>query len=249
MSSPIIARSHCENCFTGVKHSGTAVGRTETIAGVDTYVSDPPSIALVAGAPKKVLLFLADVYGPFFINCQLMQDYFASQGFYVLGLDYFFGDPIHIHTDPEFDRMKWLARVQKEANEAFPKWLEEVRKIHGLSDSRYCFGAPFAMDLGATDNIVAAAFAHPSFLNEDHFKNLKKPLLLSCAENDFTFELHSRRRAEDILMEIKATFQFQVFSGIQHGFAIRGDPDVPDERWAKEESASGVVRWFNRFCV
>ncbi|KAJ7472022.1 hypothetical protein FB451DRAFT_1036989 [Mycena latifolia] len=222
MPSPIIARSHCENCFTGVKHSGTAFGRTETIAGVDTYVSDLPSSALLAGAPKKVLLFLADIYGPFFINCQLIQDYFASQGsslleplVYVLGLDYFFGDPIHIHTDPEFDRMKWLARVQKEANEASPKWLEEVRKIHGPSDSRYCFGAPFAMDLRATDNIVAAAFAHPSFLNGDHFKNLKstisEPLLLSCAENDFTFELDSPRRAEDILMEIKATFQFQVF--------------------------------------
>ncbi|KAJ7472043.1 dienelactone hydrolase [Mycena latifolia] len=271
MPSPTIAHSHCEDCFKGVKHSGTPVGKTAIIAGVPTYVSDPPSTALEAGAPKKVILFLPDVYGPFFLNNQLVQDYFASQGFYVVGIDYFLGDPVYIHTEADFDRPAWLEKSRKKADEITPKWLDEVRKMHGadskycavgkqpgqesFSDSRlmiltgYCFGAPFVMDLGATGDIVAAAFGHPAFLNEDHFRNLKQPLLLSCAETDFTFELQSRRRAEDILIETKAKYHFQVFSGVQHGFALRGDPDIPDARWAKEESARGIIGWFGRFCA
>ncbi|KAJ7689049.1 alpha/beta-hydrolase [Mycena rosella] len=251
MASATIAHSHCDACFTGVKHSGTPVGKTATIADIPTYVSDPPSAA--ASSTKKVILFLADVYGPFYLNNQLLQDYFASQGFYVLGIDYFLGDPIYIHTEADFDQTAWVDKSRKKADEITPKWLQEVRKMHG-ADSKYCavgycFGAPFVMDLGATNDIVAGAFAHPAFLNEDQFRNLKQPLLLSCAETDFTFPLEFRRRAEDILVETKAKYQFHVFSGVQHGFAVRGDPDIPDERWAKEESARGIVDWFGRFAA
>ncbi|KAJ7725180.1 Alpha/Beta hydrolase protein [Mycena metata] len=249
-TSPTIAKAHCEDCFTGVKHSGDPVGKTVTIADVQTYVSKPPSAGAASG-PKKVVLFFSDVYGPFFLNNQLLQDYFASQGFFVVGIDYFLGDPVYIHTEEGFDRDAWLDKSHKQAREVFPRWLEEVRKEYG-ADSKYCavgycFGAPFVMDLGATDDIVAAAFAHPAFLNEDQFKNLRKPLFLSCAESDFTFSTESRRRAENILAEAKAQYQFQVFSGVQHGFAVRGDPDVPDARWAKEESARGIISWFARF--
>jgi hypothetical protein len=59
----------------------------------------------------------------------------------------------------------------------------------------YCFGAPFAIDLAATNLVVAgmcflaalrrhitwvfgpAALAHPAFLSEDQFKNLKSRFL------------------------------------------------------------------------
>ena len=38
---------------------------------------EPP--ADTAG-PKKFILFFSDIFGPFFRNAQLIQDYFASQG-------------------------------------------------------------------------------------------------------------------------------------------------------------------------
>jgi len=115
-----------------------------------------------------------------------------------------------------------------------------------------------------------------------------EPLLLSCAgwfmsiwtlnnkennnflaETDQTFPVESRRRAEDILVEIKATYHIQVFSGVTHGFGTRGDPNVENSRmfiflrnswflgssfdcclmlgWAKEKSAQGIIEWFVRF--
>ena len=48
-------------------------------------------------------------------------------------------------------------------------------------------------------------------------------------EDDFTFPLPARRRAEDILVERKRTYHIQVFSGVKHGFAVRCDPNVENE--------------------
>lgn len=49
-------------------------------------------------------------------------------------------------------------------------------------------------------------------------------------ETDHTFPAESRRRAEDILAEVKAVYYVQLFSGVSHGFATRGDPDVEISR-------------------
>lgn len=44
---------------------------------------------------------------------------------------------------------------------------------------RYCFGAPYVCDQLAGDTCLAGAFAHPAFLKDHHFHNLKskQPLL------------------------------------------------------------------------
>jgi dienelactone hydrolase len=248
-SSPSLTKGCTDHCFTTVQHYGTPAGRTDVIAGVETYISEPK----VSSGTKKVVLFFADVYGPLYLNNQLIQDYFASHGYTVLGPDYFFGDPIYLHNgEVGFEREPWMEKSMKRAKEAVPKWLEAVKELYGTATTKYttvghCFGAPFVMDLAATDFVVAAAFAHPAFLTEDQFKNLKKPLFLSCAEIDSTFDLQARRRAEDIMVEIKAVYHIQVFSSVVHGFAIRGDPAHEHTGWAKEESARGILQWFERF--
>ncbi|KZT05412.1 uncharacterized protein LAESUDRAFT_702246 [Laetiporus sulphureus 93-53] len=116
-----------------------------------------------------------------------------------------------------------------------------------IASTGYCFGAPFVMDCLANDWITAGAFAHPGLLEESHFYNLKKPLLLSCAEDDFTFSLEKRRRAEDILLEIKAAYHIQVFCGVKHGFATQGNVNDPVAKWAKERSTETVMSWLDLF--
>lgn len=64
------------DCAKGWKHSGTAKGKNVTIAGVPTCLTEPTNHA----GPMKVILFYADAFGSFFLNNQLLQDYFASQG-------------------------------------------------------------------------------------------------------------------------------------------------------------------------
>ncbi|KAF4590084.1 hypothetical protein EYR38_009382 [Pleurotus pulmonarius] len=220
-----------------VQHAGTPVGQTITIAGVSTYVSTPNANL------KKIILFFPDVYGPFYINNQLLQNSFAANGYLVLGVDYFLGDPVQNHDGEQgFDRPAWFAKARENAADVLPGWVEGVKQKYG-----YCFGAPYVFELLNGDMLSAGAVAHPTLINEDHLYKIQKPLLLSCAEIDHTFPLDKRRRAEDILIERKANYHFQVFSGVAHGFAIRGDPSVENTRWAKEQSAKSIVEWFDRF--
>ncbi|KAH7909058.1 Alpha/Beta hydrolase protein [Hygrophoropsis aurantiaca] len=250
-SSPVLAKAPSSCCWSGVKHTGTPVGRVEELGGMTTYITEPSSSAQSTSGPKKVILFLPDVYGPLFVNNQLLQDYFATFGFIVVGPDYFFGNGVPNHP-PGFDRQVWVEGARQPAIDAFPAWLAAVKARYGTEETKYsavgyCFGASFVMDLAASGDIEAGALAHPAFLDESHFEKLNRPLLLSCAEDDFTFPLTSRRRAEDIMVANKSRYYFQVFAGVKHGFAIRGDPNVPRERWAKEESARGIKEWFNWF--
>ncbi|KAI8980621.1 alpha/beta-hydrolase [Trametes punicea] len=234
-------------CFKAVQHVGEPRGTIEKIADVETYVARPPQ-----GESDKIILFFSDVYGALFINSQLIMDYWADNGYLVLGLDYFERDSYAYHKDKQdWDRQGWMEQKQERAAVLLPPWIEAVRTQYGTDKKYvcvgYCFGAPYVMEHIKTDWIAAGAFAHPAFLNEDHFRNVKQPLLMSCAETDVTFPIESRRRSEDLLVEQKATYYIQVFSSVEHGFALRGDMNDPVQRWAKEESARGILNWFNHF--
>jgi hypothetical protein len=53
-----------------------------------------------------------------------------------------------------------------------------------------------------------------------------EPLFLSCTDIDHTFDTASRRRALDILRAENKTHELQLFHGVEHGFALRGNMDV-----------------------
>ncbi|OCH86104.1 alpha/beta-hydrolase [Obba rivulosa] len=245
----VLADAPGECCIKTLQHSGTPLGTIETIAGVETYISPPQTL----GHHKKILLFFADVFGPLYINSKLLQDYFASYDYLVLGLDYFEGDPVHVHTgEADFNVREWIQPKKIRADQLVPEWIDAVKETFGTYDTKYtavgyCFGAPYVMDLVATDWLAAGAFAHPAFLSEDHFRKAKQPIFISCAEIDHTFSLEARRKAEDILVRIKTPYHIQVFGSTEHGFAVRANNKDRLSRWAKEQSADAILRWFNEF--
>jgi len=55
------------------------------------------------------------------------------------------------------------------------------------------------------------------------------PLLLSCAEHDGAFDTAARNKAVDILQSEGKKYHLQLFQGVSHGFASRGDLDDPYE--------------------
>lgn len=240
-------------CLEGNTHSGDPRGSFVTIADVETYIAKPPE----GKANGHILLYFPDVWG-MFTNGLLVMDGFADAGYLVLGLDYFRGDPVWKHrkhrldkeTEPGFDYEAWKKKHTNFANEAVPKWVSAVREAYGKADTKYacvgyCFGAPYVCDELASSLCTVGAFAHPAFLKEHHFRNLQKPLFLSCAEVDHTFDTESRNKAVDIMIEGKKQYHLQLFSGVQHGFALRGNMDDRYERWVKEQSSKCIVDWFD----
>ncbi|KAF8193917.1 dienelactone hydrolase [Mycena galopus ATCC 62051] len=259
MSDPVLAKPPGDCCLNCYPHKGTPTGKFINIGEVNTYIAYPPS----SDQQKRVILYFPDVRGiDSFTNGQLLCDYYASQGFLVLAIDYFRGDPVHVHrknrddvtTDPGFNFEDWKAKHQAFAATAIPKWIEAAKNQFGTPETKYavvgyCFGAPYVMDALSESSSTACvgAFGHPAFLNESHFVKCARPLFLSCAETDHTFPAPARHRAEEILTAGKRTFHIQLFSGVEHGFALRGNMDDPYERFTKEESANGIVRWFTKF--
>lgn len=69
-------------CFTTFRHEGTPVGTTITIAGVPTYLSEPPKTEGNTSNHERIIIFFADVYGTFYQNNLLLQDFLAQNGIY-----------------------------------------------------------------------------------------------------------------------------------------------------------------------
>lgn len=101
-----------------------------------------------------------------------------------------------------------------------------------------------------------------------HSDKAPEPLYLSCSEVDHTFGKEARNEAVDLLQAGSKTYHLQLFSGVEHGFALRGNVDDPYEsesslshvpsmsfrtddlnraaaEWVKEQSLKGIVAWFD----
>jgi hypothetical protein len=81
-----LAKPSGQCCLEGVLHQGTSRGSFVSIAGVETYISQPDA----AKTNGHILLYFPDVWG-MFPNGLLVMDAFAAGGYLVLGLDYFRG--------------------------------------------------------------------------------------------------------------------------------------------------------------
>jgi hypothetical protein len=56
----------------------------------------------------------------------------VDTGFWVLGVDYFFGEYAYqLRGTPGFDMTGWVERKLREALPVTPRWVEEVRRMHG----------------------------------------------------------------------------------------------------------------------
>ncbi|KAJ7215502.1 Alpha/Beta hydrolase protein [Mycena pura] len=254
MSDPVLAAPSGACCLSGFPHQGTPQGTFTSVAGVKTYIARPPTPA--HWQQRRVILYFPDVWGiDIFLNGQLLCDYFASQGFLVLAMDYFRGDPIMLHRiEPGFDFEGWKVKHKAFAAGAVPEWIDAVKTQFGTPETKYaavgyCFGAPYVMDaLSETSSAVCVgAFGHPAFLNESHFTNCARAASLPVLRGDGPHV--PRHRAEELLGAGACTFHVQLFSGVGHGFCLRGDMTDPYRRFVKEESASGIVRWFTKFII
>ncbi|KAI5928193.1 hypothetical protein F4810DRAFT_698823 [Camillea tinctor] len=224
-------------CMEGNVHSGEPRGVSIHIADVETYVSEPPA----SRANGNIVLYFPDIWG-FYSNGFLVMDGFADAGYLVVGLDYFRGDPIwkyrkdrHDTSNPDFDFEAWKRKHTAFADAKVPEWVSAVKERYGKPDTKYacvgyCFGAPYVCDELAKSSCAAGAVAHPARLTSLHFQSIKKPLFLSCSEVDHTFSVDSRNTAISLLTEEKKQYHLQLFSGVEHGFALRGNMDNPYER-------------------
>jgi dienelactone hydrolase len=59
--------------------------------------------------------------------------------------------------------------------------------------------------------------------------------------------VEKRHESENILSKSKQDFQINLFSGVHHGFAVKGDMSDKRQLFAKDQALGQAVAWFKRF--
>jgi dienelactone hydrolase len=201
-------------------------------------------------------------------NSQLIADQFAANGYYTLLIDEFDGDALTVNRPPGFDFPAWVGKHPPEKVdpivEAGVKYLKDkgVKKIGAVG---YCFGAKYVARFLNGRGVDAGYSAHPvsqphpfpvilriglhmdhqSFVTEEELGAIKGPFSISAAETDAIFTVELRHKSEGIFKETKQPWQINLFSGVEHGFAVRGDPSVKHQKFAKEQAFLQAVHWFD----
>ena len=66
-------------------------------------------------------------------------------------------------------------------------------------------------------------------------------------ETDAIFPAEKRHKSEEILQKTGQPYQINLYSGTEHGFAVRSDISKAVTRFAKEAAFMQAVAWFNQW--
>ncbi|KAK7431953.1 hypothetical protein QQZ08_001572 [Neonectria magnoliae] len=120
-----------------------------------------------------------------------------------------------------------------------------VKCIGGVG---YCFGGEYVVHHYKTAS-SSGFVAHPSFVEPEELAVITGLLSIAAAETGSIFPIEKRRELERIFIETKQEYQINLFSGVEHGFSVRGDPNVKVQRFAKEQAFHRAVSWLDSHLV
>jgi dienelactone hydrolase len=89
--------------------------------------------------------------------------------------------------------------------------------------------------------------AHPTNTTAAEVSALRGPLSIAAAENDQFFPIEKRFESEELLRKnpAKPTWQINVYPGVGHGFAARGNRKIRAESWAMDQAFGQAVSWMD----
>jgi dienelactone hydrolase len=89
--------------------------------------------------------------------------------------------------------------------------------------------------------------AHPSFVDKEEIDAVVGPLTIAAAETDHIFSPEKRHETEKLLKDGKKTYQITLYSGVEHGFAVRADLSKKEVKYAKEATLLQQLQWFGEW--
>jgi dienelactone hydrolase len=188
-----------------------------------------------------------------------IADHFAANGYFVVMPDLYEGDAVRLNRPDDFDVMAWGHRGGPSGKGHGPGQVDPiienviremrsnlgVKKIGGVG---YCFGAKYvARFLAEGKGIDVGAMAHPSFVDKEEIEAVAGPLTIAAAETDHVFSPEKRHETERLLKDGRKTYQITLYSGVEHGFAVRADLSKREVKYAKEATLLQQLQWFDEW--
>lgn len=133
---------------------------------------------------------------------------------------------------------------------------EELRATYDkVGAAGFCYGGWACFRLSSLTSKTAEGqplvdcivVGHPSLMTERDFDEISKPTLILAPENDEVFTMALKDYCFSALQRSGAPFSYLHFPGVEHAFAIRGDPARDGEREAMVRAKDAAVFWFSQF--
>lgn len=125
-----------------------------------------------------------------------------------------------------------------------------------IGTAGYCWGGQhvfkLAGGLGAPTGqkpLVQCMFtAHPSnFSIPVDVENVKIPVSVAIGDKDFALAPKAQKQVMAIMDKSGIDHEFRVYPGATHGFAVRGNPNVPEEEEYQRQARDQAVAWFDKY--
>lgn len=165
--------------------------------------------------------------------------------------------PEDIINDPsrwgELNLPQFMARNSKAIRE--PEILECARQLrhnHRKTGAiGFCFGGwgVFRLAAKGRDLVDAISAAHPSFLQEEEIEKVGVPIQIIAPEIDPMFTADLKAHCHQAIPKLGVAYDYQYFPGLEHAFAVRGNPSIPKERAGMERAKNAAVLWFHQWLL
>lgn len=192
-------------------------------------------------------------------------------GYYTIIPDLFNKDQLPV--DRPFDLFAWLEKGSTGTNPHTLPYIDAIVEkalayLHAQGYTQigavgYCFGAKYVvrhMSAAKGAAIKVGYGAHPvripspffrriltrqSFVDEEELAAILGPFSISAAQTDSIFPAEKRHKSEEILIKTGQPWQINLYSGVDHGYAVRADLSDKWQKWTKEQAFEQAVRWFD----
>ena len=164
----------------------------------------------------------------------------------------------------------WMTRhKQGPTNKVSMDFLGALRRATPRSQkigmAGFCWGGRYAIRAGLENNMIeiggekvplvdAVAALHPSNLSlPEDVENPVVPMSIGWGVEDEGVKFEQKAMVEDIHAKAKKAgrlvpeMEHKVYKPGRHGFAVRGNPDNPQEKKCLEDSVTQVLDWFGRW--
>lgn len=166
--------------------------------------------------------------------------------------------------------MIWMMRHKEpQTHKVCMDFLEALRRETPRSQkigmTGFCWGGRYALRAALESNMIdidggklplvdAVVALHPSNLSfPDDVEKVVVPVTIGWGLEDFGVKIEQKGKVEQIHENAKARGRkypeviHKVYKPGRHGFAVRGNPDDPQERACLEDSMKQALDWFARW--